>query len=322
MESVLNQSFHDFEYIVIDDASEDETHEIICRHAFRDDRVRPIRNEERAGAAGALSIGLDIACGDYIAVMDADDIALPEKLARQVEFLDQHADYGAVGSAVRVIDANGNSVGKRQYPTHPAAAHWNLLFGTSILHSASMYRRSLIAQLGGYSLNHPLLCDYELFLRIAERQKIGNLPDELVCYRVHDGQASAVYHQAQNGQMLLLQFALQARWLGQRPHLDTWLALLRWIHGTPPIHAEAASEAMAVLDALFTSYCQQYALNDEALKRVALNCSRKWLRMAHASHQPHRDLSRACWEKARALNPALKPDSTLRSWLREGDRYT
>jgi glycosyltransferase involved in cell wall biosynthesis len=113
-----------------------------------------VTNPVQLGPAGALNRALAVAQGDYVAVLDHDDLALPERLARQVAFLDAQPEVGAVGAKVRFIDEAGATIRAQSYPTDPAVARWQVLFGASLLHSASMYRRSLLQQLGGYSTKH------------------------------------------------------------------------------------------------------------------------------------------------------------------------
>ncbi|KAA6187409.1 glycosyltransferase [Thiohalocapsa marina] len=314
--SVLHQTFEDFEYLIVDDASTDNSLTIIHEHARQDHRIRPIAHPVQAGPPGALNLALSAARGDYIAILDHDDLALPKRLERQLEFMDRHPDHGAVGSAVRQIDGYGNTLRHQTYPLHPAAAHWGLLFGASLLHSASMYRRSLVERLGGYSTNHAYLCDYELLIRIAQQARITNLPDVLACYRRHDDQTSARHSQRQNGQMLLLQYALQAAWLHHRPSLEVFSAMRRWMYGHPPAEPALAAAAVESLRTLFGQYLQGFTPQPSDQEAVALDCARRWAKMAHYSYRLHPQFSRDCWREARRLAPNLKADLAFRRSLR------
>lgn len=316
--SILNQSFGDFEYLIVDDASQDESLAIIAEHARQDDRIRPIANPVRAGPGGALNIALHQARGDYIAILDHDDLALPERLARQVDYMDAHADHGAIGSAVRSIDTLGNTLYQQTYPLHSAVARWGLLFGASLLHSASLYRRSLIQRLGGYSTHHNYLCDYELLIRVAQETFIGNLHEVLVCYRRHPHQTSALHFQRQTGQMLLLQFALQTRWLGYRPNLESFRALRQWLHGTPPTDANLAHAAVDSLQRLYETYVAGADLDRTGREQVARDCALRWARIAHHGYRTHAELSRACWHAGHRLAPDLKGNLDTRRSLRRG----
>jgi hypothetical protein len=314
--SILEQSYPDFEHVIVDDASTDASAATVAGLAARDSRIRLAINPVQLGPAGALNSALAAARGDYVAVLDHDDLALPERLARQVAFLDAHPEVGAIGTQVRLIDDAGAVIRERSYPTHPAVARWQVLFGASLLHSASMYRRNLLQQLGGYSTEHPYLCDYELLGRLAEISQIANLPDTLACYRLSAAQVSATHRTPQYGQMLLLQYAIQQRWLGLRPDLATFAALRRWINGAPPSPGAQAAAAMAQLAALFERYCAVTPLTADAHAAVAQACAQYWLRLAHHAHATQRAACRVCWRNACRLDPqALRRPEAL-AWLR------
>jgi hypothetical protein len=314
--SILEQRYPDFEYVIVDDASTDASAALIAGFAARDLRIRPLFNPAQLGPAAALNRALAAAQGDYVAVLDHDDLALPERLARQVAFLDAHPEVGAVGAQVRVLDAEGAPIQLQFYSTHPAAARWQLLFGASLLHSASMYRRTLLQQLGGYSVEHPYLCDYELLGRLAEISQIANLPDTLACYRRSATQVSATHRTPQYGQMLLLQYALQQRWLGLRPDLATFAALRRWRFGTPPSSVAQATAAIAQLEALYDRYCAVTPLTADAYAAVAQACARRWLELAHYAYGSQRAASRICWHHVCQLDPELLRRPETLTWLR------
>lgn len=315
--SVLDQTFGDFEYLIIDDASSDDSLQIAAQHARLDHRIRIIANQDRAGPAGALNLALHQAQGDYVAILDHDDLALPERLSRQVAFMDLNPDYGALGSAVRHIDAEGRTQRDQLYPTHPDATRWQLLFGASLLHSASIYRRQLVQGLGGYSRRHHYLCDYELLIRIAERACIGNLPEVLACYRRHERQTSAIHFRVQNGQMQLLQYALQTRWLGKRPNLAIFSATRQWMFGNIPVDPDIAHAVVDSFKQLFSDYVGLTPLEPEGRRVIALDCARLWARMAHHAYRVLPDVSRLCWREARRLAPEPADALHLRHWMRK-----
>lgn len=319
IESILAQTFDNFEYLLVDDASTDHSWAAIRRQAGLDSRIRGIRNPVQLGAPGALNVALRQARGEYVAILDADDLALPERLRRQVGFLDQHAHHAAIGSAVRLIDASGGTLRKQIYPTHPASARWDLLFGASLLHSASLYRRELLVRIGGYSRQHGYLCDYELLCRLVAHGQIGNLPEVLVCYRRHDRQTSVQHNTPQTGQMLLLQYALQRRWLELSPDLDTFRILRKWTFGQAPQDSDTALAAIEALRTLHQTYLKRTPkLSTDDRWAIGHSCARRWARMAHAAYRSHPALSRVCWREARKLNPGGTGGLETRRWFRAG----
>jgi glycosyltransferase involved in cell wall biosynthesis len=305
IESILSQTFGAFEYIIVDDASTDATPEILAAYAARDLRIRTVHNAANLGPAQALNRALAAARGDYVAVLDHDDLALPERLACQVAFLDTHPAMGAVGAQARAIDESGSDVKPINFPLHPAAARWQLLFGASLLHSASLFRRALLQRVGGYSAQHPYLCDYELLVRLVEHCAITNLPDILTCYRHSPTQVSAVSRVAQSGQKLLLQYSIQQHWLGLRPDLGVFRRLLEWRYGAPQCTPIEADAAIRWLDVLFARYGEVMTLDGSDQAAIAQICMQRWLVMAHHAYYPLRSASRVCWQHACGLGGDL-----------------
>lgn len=186
IESILAQTFSDFEFIIIDDASTDETSTII--KSYDDSRIVLLHNENNEGLALSLNRAIDVARGTYLARMDADDISMPNRLKEQVRFLDEHPDIVLVGAYAQILDS---SVVMRQ-PTQPGDIAVNLLFRTSLIHPTAVFRRNFLEQ---YHLRYDPVFrqtqDYELFTRIARLGKIANIPSVLLRYRQHDKQTSS-----------------------------------------------------------------------------------------------------------------------------------
>ncbi len=187
LDSILDQQGCDFELIVIDDGSSDGTSELLA--ACPDPRLHVLRREG-GGLVAALNAGLELARGDYVARMDADDIALPGRLASQAAVLD--ADPGAVlvHGAVDVIDAQGRRIGEvLAQPCSPEDRLAELMWARDlfpIIHPAVMIRRATLADLGGYR-HSPSAEDHELWLRLLRRGRLVAQADKVLLYRQHDG---------------------------------------------------------------------------------------------------------------------------------------
>jgi len=181
--SLLGQSLRDIEIIVIDDGSTDRTAEIL--DSFDDDRLR-ILHRNRSGRAASLALAATLAEGKYLANLDADDEAFPERLERQVTFLEKHLDHGWVGSGEEREDSQRNEHVTRLYPETDAAIRRQAAKCIPYCHSAVMFRRELV--LGGvnYDPAQKYLIDFEFFLRVAQRCKVANLPDVLVKRRLRN----------------------------------------------------------------------------------------------------------------------------------------
>jgi len=188
--SILCQTFEDFELIVIDDASNDHTAEILA--SFSDPRIRISRNSTNLGLTRSLNIGLDLCKGKYIARMDSDDISHPERFARQVDFLEKHPSIGVLGTNYERITIEGTHTGKvRTHRSDWELVHWLINFENPISHPTVCLRTNLIRQVGGYDENFRYTQDYDLWGRLARITHLANLPETLLYYRSgHENQIS------------------------------------------------------------------------------------------------------------------------------------
>lgn len=180
--SILGQSFAAFEMIVIDDCSQDGSIEIIRR--LNDPRIRIERNAANIGLTASLVRGVAMARGEYIARIDADDIAYPDRLRTQMEFLRHRPDHGLVGSWFRFIDESGESIATIRVPVEDADIRPALRIGNQFAHSAVMFHRAGYDKVGGYRKFFRYAQDYDLFLRLCEKYKMHNIPEVLADIQV------------------------------------------------------------------------------------------------------------------------------------------
>ncbi|MEO8736041.1 MAG: glycosyltransferase [Edaphobacter sp.] len=190
VESILHQSFENFEFIIVDDGSNDASASTLDEFRNRDHRIHVV-HQQNAGLVHALNRGCALARGKYVARMDADDIALPDRLASQVDFLESHPRVVLVGGAVDFIDARGNMLLTARYPTDDKAIKRALLDSSVFWHPTVLFSRKAFACLGGYR-NVPDAEDYDLWLRMAELGELANLSQVLLRYRVHAQQVSVL----------------------------------------------------------------------------------------------------------------------------------
>jgi len=190
IESILRQSLDDFELIVVDDGSTDRTPSLLQQFAARDPRVRVCR-QDHGGIVAALNRGARLARAPYLARMDADDIAVPDRLAKQAAFLDSNADIAMVGGSVEYILGEGRRAQLRSLPTAPAEIAQRLMDGRHcFVHPTVMIRTDALAEVGGYRAAFEGAEDADLWLRLVERFRLANLPEIVLAKRVHPGQVS------------------------------------------------------------------------------------------------------------------------------------
>ena len=167
VESILGQTFRDFEFIVIDNASSDGTAGIL--DGYRDDRIVRLRNDDIRTLTQSLNRGLHAARGEYVARLDADDLAASERLGRQVAFLDANPDVVLVASHLRIIDETDRVIGHFRSPSEEAALYDDLAYRNPIGHSAAMFRRAPVLALGGYPPAYVFAQDLALWVMLAQR---------------------------------------------------------------------------------------------------------------------------------------------------------
>jgi glycosyltransferase involved in cell wall biosynthesis len=186
VESILAQTFRNFEFVIVNDGSTDRSTRILERFAKRDARIHLI-TRPNTGIVGALNDGLQYCKCDLIARMDADDVSMPERFERQLAFMDAHPQVACLGTRVLGIDPYGGVLFTSDHALTHEQIDAGLLRGSgwSIVHPAAMMRKNAVLAVGGYRKEFQWAEDLDLFLRLAETAKLANLPDVLLQYRQH-----------------------------------------------------------------------------------------------------------------------------------------
>jgi hypothetical protein len=189
IESILSQTFRNFEFLVVDDGSTDATAGILSTYASRDARMRIFRHENK-GRAESLNVGIRLAMGHYIARMDADDIALPDRLQAQVDFMERHIEVGLLGGAVELINTQGQVLRTVRPPLEDWEIRALMLRYNPMFHPAVVMRKEVALAAGGYRKALLDADDYDLWLRMSERSRLANLGKLILQYRIHSEQVS------------------------------------------------------------------------------------------------------------------------------------
>ena len=183
IDSILNQTYKDFEFLIINDGSTDRTPKIL--QSYKDQRIKIINNEKNIGLTKSLNKGLKIAKGEYIARMDADDISMAERLEKQVNFLDQKKNIGLVGTSHLKINEKGKILQPVRTLTDEKELKEKLLVANKFYHGSVMFRKVCIDKVGFYREEFKSSQDYDLWLRIADYFEMRNIPEILYKWRVN-----------------------------------------------------------------------------------------------------------------------------------------
>ena len=203
IDSVLQQTFTDFELVAVDDASTDDTPKILAESAADDGRVRVVENSENQGLTSSLNVGLRSARAPIIARMDSDDICAPNRLAEQIGFLGAHPDHLLVGSGYRAIDHVGNVRYTKINPMDAFAARWLTRFRTPMAHPSICFRATLPDGTPvRYDESFQVAQDFELIARLARVGLVASLGAALIDYRVHSANVSARRKHAQHAKAI------------------------------------------------------------------------------------------------------------------------
>lgn len=234
IDSILGQSYDDFEFVIVNDGSTDATENILRQYADRDRRIVLLQHEDKVGLSKSLNEGLAIAQGVYIARQDADDVSLDERLQRQVAFMEAHPQVGLLGTAYGVVNQGGGKVTSCQHPLGDTEIRWQLLFHNAFCHTSVLFRRQLVMNVESYNEQCPYSQDYDLWVRLMNVTIGANLPEPLVNWRHHKAGVGMTHGEEQ--QRIAAQIAYdQMRSLLELPALEMADVdrLRRWYYHLP-----------------------------------------------------------------------------------------
>jgi glycosyltransferase involved in cell wall biosynthesis len=311
VESILNQTFTDFEFIITDDGSTDGTWSILT--SYDDSRIHLAHNEENVGLTKSLNKGLAVARGRYIARMDADDVSLPERLAKQVRFLDTTPSVGVLGSWIEYIDEDGTPLGTWQMATSPHVVRWGLMFGTCLAHPAVIMRQKIIQRAGSYRDDTAYAQDYGLWVRASAITQIANLREILLQRRRREGSISENHHSEQEHTVLRVVRAAIGQITGLRPSEQSIASLRQTLRGRPTETPCQARSAAALVRRLHRAYVKSTNLRYAEAREIRRDAASKLCSIAQSPAAVSGGISFSILLSALVLHP--HPD-TLRSVVR------
>jgi cellulose synthase/poly-beta-1,6-N-acetylglucosamine synthase-like glycosyltransferase len=220
IESILGQTFRDFEFIIVDFGSTDNSRTIASSYAEKDRRVQ-VHEIPNCGLAEARNAGAFLAQGRYIAVMDADDISLPNRLQSEVDFMEKHSEVSILGGATQWIDEAGNSLGIHRFSNHDHELNSPSTLAFPFCHPTVLIRKQAFMQVGGYRTGFTFGEDYDLWLRLAEHFRGANLEQVVLKYRNHPYQVQSRKSRQQSLCLLAAQVSAGCRRDGKPDPFDS-----------------------------------------------------------------------------------------------------
>jgi hypothetical protein len=272
IESLCAQTYPDWELIVVDDASTDNSYAIA--RSFKSPKIKTIRTDRNLGHAAAANRAIGISSGAYIARLDCDDVCLPQRLEKQVNFLQRHASIGVIGARAQTLDDNGCVVMEKPtphpFPEEPSHIAWRLLWHNCIVHSSVMLRKESFNEAGGYDETFWYASDHELWSRMSFFSEFCQLPEVLVQYRQHGGaQTATLGAEKQLNEKLLVCKRGFDRLLGREiSPLVVQMAINGWRGCGPRLVSDLESHAL-FLEEVYRTFCRsRRALDHRGMKMV------------------------------------------------------
>lgn len=318
VESILRQSYADFELLCLDDGSTDDSWSMLQGYAGQDGRLRLAQNPANLGLIQTLNRGLALARGEYIARMDADDIALPERLAQQVAFLEQHHEVGFVGSAYYRMHTDGTHT-LRTPPLEHSGLRWAALFGTPICHPTALFRRSLYEQGALIYRDFPHVEDFDLFVRLLRVTRAAVLAAPLYLYREHGTSVSAVHADFQFRLGLTISARQMEELLGRTLPPSEVEAIYHCHAATRPLSTEELAQVATVFD-LFRGLGPAPDVDAGVLHAIRRGWIRRLLAVGMAAHYRTRSGSDSLRQILRN-DPWVLARAGLVEWPRRAARH-
>jgi glycosyltransferase involved in cell wall biosynthesis len=283
IESILNQTYRDFEFIILNDGSTDKTEDIIL--SYNDPRIRYVKNKTNLQIVKALNKGIKLSCGKYIARMDADDISLPNRLEKQVSFLEKHKEIGVLGSSVQTIDAFGIPINTLNFPETHVLIKWFLCFYCPVAHPATMLRRNIL-DFNPYQERPKHAEDYDLWTRLIWNTKVANLPDVLLQLRKHNKNISVSHLCEQMKNSAVISQQMINRVLDLDNHIN--LNIIYTLGDSQKKNLREVETAIDVILRLFRKFKDSESLNLNEIREIKINAILKLMNLyKRILHRPY-----------------------------------
>lgn len=283
---LLDQSLGDFEFIIVDDGSTDESSAILAEYARKDGRIKLYRQENQ-GLIASLNKGCSIAKGKYIARMDADDVSLPMRLEKQVRYMENHPSIGILGTWLRIIDNKGRLGPPWRAPTTPGAVKWALMFENCLAHPTIMMRREVFECLGSYNPEAVNVEDYDLWVRATKLTQLANIPEVLLKRRDWEGSICSTNFQAQETHVLKTMQSMIAPLIKSNVSADSINSLRQINLGNHSLLTSLGqiNTAAALIQRLYSAYIRATPLSKREIREIDRNVGKKLYTLALAANK-------------------------------------
>ena len=272
--SIINQTYTDFEFIILDDKGDDNSIDIIKKQ-FKDERIKFVDNGENLGLSESVNKGISLAKGEYIALIDADDIALPTRLEKQVAYMDAYSDVGVLGTSAYNISAEGDFISLELQPVEDEDIRFQMLVSPPFYHPSIMYRRSLIAKHKlTYKDTTSVAMDMEFWWEIGQHCKLANLEEPLLLYRLHNQSISHLRREMQIEEKIAISLERLEELVGTTKYNEQVEDTLRRILSRSEQSMANTRVVIEGLHLLMQLYCGAKAIEPTSMMRVMVG---KWI---------------------------------------------
>jgi glycosyltransferase involved in cell wall biosynthesis len=287
IDSILNQTHRDLELVIVDDGSTDGSIELLQGYERSDSRVVLHLHAVNQGITASLNDLARAARGEFVAVMNQDDVSVTDRLERQVVYLRRREDIAAVGSAARIINEQGTPTILKRYPASAGLTAWSLFFLNSLLHPSTMIRRSALESAGYYPVGYGSGTeDYALWVRLSKRTRIANIPDVLLHYRVWEANVTTAAWAAQESEATRIVREHASDVLGAAVSTDQAYALRGLSTDRYPQDLETIKDLADLIDRLRRAFLAAQRLPPAEVNEVNRDAGvRLWLLAAVAARQ-------------------------------------
>jgi hypothetical protein len=312
IDSVLAQSFRDFELVVVDDFSTDDTPAILA--AYDDSRIRVLRPPHNLGIVGARNFGFAHCRGAYLAALDHDDLSAPDRLAAQVAFLDANPSIVMVGSEVELMDTEIVRAKYNHEGITPFLLRWMLFVANPFTYSSIMLRTEAVRRLGTYVRpEYELADDFELYHRLLTQGDLARLEAVLTTYRWHPANTTHKYADRQSDLASQILAQAYAAWLGDEARPAAKLVVDLLVNSQPARDRATVERFGRVLLRLLAGFCDDRRLTGSERRAVAANAALLWWRVARAAIRSGVHGATTAYLGCPGLTSGFRPDR--RDWL-------